>query len=225
MRFVEQRRRLAACVGLAAVLGLSLVPNWRAASDVTPRSTEQARAETKVSPDKIVSLMTDGSFRAVVLAVDGRPVPQARLTLTRSKDGRVTPVNVQTGSRGQARVEGMKPGLYPVRVEAERNTYQGMLQVNPTNEPQGTIQQVVVFMVLPQIAETAPGQIPDPESDPANQQGSPLADPGGFGGLGGGGRALLYGLGGGAVATAIALPLTLGSGRNKNTPPAPVASP
>ena len=211
MRLRKWQRRLGTSLCLAAGIELSLQPALPAPPQEPSRTMTPAGPSAQVLPDKAVALSADGSFRAVVLAADGRPLPGARLT-------------------------GVKAGAYTVRVESEKSACQGRLRVNPDNGPAGPIQQVVVFTLQPDAGCDDAGQTPRPGADPLDPRVGAYSDPGAFGeaggaggggfGGGGGSRALLYGLSAGAVATAIAVPISLSNrGHNDPAPPAPVASP
>src|SRR5262249_54323882 len=100
MRLRKWQRRLGTSLCLAAGIELSLPPALPAPPQEPSRTITPAGPNAQVLPDKSVALSADGSFRAVVLAADGRPMPGARLTLSPSEAEGAAPARFETGRTG-----------------------------------------------------------------------------------------------------------------------------
>lgn len=166
-------------------------------------------------PDNVVRLNTDGTFKVVVRTVDGQVVGPSQVTLVPTEPQQVDAVQFVIGQRGESLVSGVKPATYRVQVAADRYAYDGTLQVSSATTARAGTPKVVVFPV--QFTQPDP---PAPLPEPVPQQPA-----GGFV-PGASTRSLIMaGLGGAAVATAIAVPIAVTTYNSKDTSPPAPASP
>jgi hypothetical protein len=195
-----------ACLGLAAG-GMCINPSLAQQGDSA--GAQNLRGVKAVSnsktPDKVVTLAPDGSFRAAVMTLNGFLVPGAKLTVSGRQMESSDSMKTITGTRGLTMISGLKPGLYKVRVESPHGTYDGSLLIKSSSvtNVSFTPPPLVTFLLVP-------AQPPDQGEDQDRRGALFLEDleGEGFGGAGGGALYPVLGLAGGAAA--IALPLSLG---------------
>jgi len=198
------------CVGAAA-----------AQSPPAPVTTRAEAQHPQPPAVKEVTLSMDGTFRIAVVTRSGYYVGGARLTIGRSKSdasghialaavpaGVPEPLHLVTTAVGPTTVVGIKPGVYPVLVQAGQKTSETTLVVKASPLSTGPIVQTQVL-------------IPSPDNAANDQAGAGDGDqtsvpPAGFG-LG---DAAAIGVIGGIPGLAIANILT-----NNHKDPKPVTSP
>ncbi len=151
----------------------------------------------ELTPDKEVTLATDGSFRAAVLTRSGLLVPGARITIASQPKGDGEPLQTMTGASGVTVISGLKAGLYRVRVQAPQGAYEGNLRITVSTATRVSyLPAPLVAFTLGQPANASEDTEDEPvDEDPGDDRSDRRR------------RLLIWGLGG--AATAIALPLAL----------------